>query len=111
MDYETLLIVANGVTYSFLAAGLVVRHRTKLPVTSDSSSLFMLLESTLKQRFPDIPAGFTWSEGLARAQELDIGVDWATVDAARERYEAFRYGGAPEDPPEPEVAKLVRSLR
>ena len=76
-----------------------------------SADLFRQLEASLKRRFPDLPPGFTWREGLACARRLDLRLDWAEIDAAADRYEAFRYGGAKPEPPDTEVIKLVRSLR
>lgn len=82
-----------------------------MPRDMDSVALFGLLESSLERKFPDLPPGFTWREGLAMAQRLRLDLDWSAIDAAAERYEAFRYGGAPPEPPQPELVKLVRSLR
>ena len=111
MSPSDLLLGLNAAIYSSLVAALVFRHRAPVGANLDSVALFRLLESSLRRKFPDLPAGFTWREGISKAQSLQLSLDWGAIDAAVERYEAFRYGGAAREPAPAEMLKLVRSLR
>jgi len=51
------------------------------------------LEMALKQALPDLPAGFTWGDAVARL--TSAGVQTNGMEAALEGYEDYRYGGTP----------------
>jgi hypothetical protein len=66
------------------------RHRVK---ASNLADAFGGLELALKQAVPDLPAGFTWEEAVARLKSS--GVKTEGMEQALKGYEEFRYGGSP----------------
>jgi len=66
------------------------RHRVK---ASNLVDAFGGLELALKQAVPDLPAGFTWQEAVARLRSS--GVKTEGMEQALKGYEEFRYGGSP----------------
>lgn len=106
-----LLTAADAVL--FLLAGLQLlgqRRRRLRPRTLPEA--FLGLGESLKFAFPDLPVGFTWREGLARARNSAAGVKWQSVERALDAYEGYRYGRkAAESQDYSEVAKLANVLR
>src|SRR5438445_12244113 len=91
-----LLIPLDILIYLSLILGVFkARSREATPRVEDPVLAFALLEKSLQKAFPDLPEGFTLREALSFAERLRLKVDWGRVQLALERYEAFRYGGAP----------------
>jgi len=92
---RNLLIPLDILIYLSLILGVVkARRGAATPRVEDPVLAFALLEKSLQNAFPDLPAGFTLREALSLAERLRLKVDWGQVQLALERYEAFRYGGA-----------------
>jgi hypothetical protein len=112
------LVVTNIVIYLFLFLGIQrVRRDSSLYKISSVGQAFTALEKALRASFPELPQGFTWSEGVARAKQLELKIDWAELDREVRSYEAIRYGtGEPKTIFVPshthfrEVLKLTLSL-
>ncbi len=88
-----LLLFVNVAAYLALAAQLFRSRRRKLPGAATLQESFVVLADALKAAVPNLPPGFTWSEGLENARRLGLQVDWGSVRRALERYEDYRYGG------------------
>jgi hypothetical protein len=54
---------------------------------------FKALETALKQAIPDLPAGFTCGDALARLRSA--GVQTNGIENALKGYGDYRYGGTP----------------
>jgi hypothetical protein len=103
------LLLLVGVVYASVVAGLVVLWKTPRLIQDVS---FKVLGEVLKTRFPDLPAGFTLREGLARARQEEPGLDWNGIDEALASYENQRYGGLPEQgAPKLALESLIMALR
>lgn len=110
MDLDTALIALNGIVYVSFIIGAVSFVRAS-PRQEDVSS-FRMLGELLRSRFPDLPAGFTLREGLARAKQDQPELNWRSIEQELAAYEGFRYGGLPESGASgPALSKLVASLR
>ena len=86
------LIGSNAAIYAVLALGYIKRRVVRVPKTSEVSVAFAMLEEALTRSFPDLPAGFTWEEGIARAKSLKLPIVWTEVYGTLRAYEAYRYG-------------------
>jgi len=107
-----LLIPLDVVIYLSLIIGVFLTwRRAGKPRIEDPVLAFALLEKSLQNAFPDLPAAFTLRDALSLDERLRLKVDWGRVQLALERYEAFRYGGAtlPEKVQE-EVLRLAAIL-
>lgn len=94
--------------YSSLASGVVFLSRTRRYV----GDTFEALGQALKERFPDLPSGFTLREGLARARELVPNLNWKEIDDALRAYEDYRYGGLPKvGSPTVPLSGLISALK
>lgn len=89
---QLALVAVDGLLYSALLAGVLLRRSTPVPVVDDVPAAFGLLEKALKQSTAMRP-GFTWGEAIARARSLGLDVDWAKVAKSLDSYEVYRYGG------------------
>jgi len=106
---DELLIALNVVVYASFVAGLVVFVRSPRQLQAVS---FRTLGDLLRSSFPDLPAGFTLREGLARARQAQPGLDWDAIDRELGTYEGYRYGGLPDSGSTgPALSALVSSLR
>jgi hypothetical protein len=105
------LIIVNAVVYAGLALGLVAKLSLRQKVKGGAGTIYSRLESSLKRRFPDLPAGFTLREGLERARRFAPGLDWHQLGEELRSYELHRYGAdtAPANRSS-ETARLVRLL-
>jgi len=83
---------ANAFLYALLLVN-VFRGRRRKVAASNLAEAFRTLEAALKQGVPDLPAGFTWEEAMARLRVKDL--DSKSIEAALKGYEAYRYGGLP----------------
>jgi hypothetical protein len=105
------LLVLNMIVFSALALGLAVRMRRKSRGPEEVGAIYRRLGFTLTKKFPDLPPGFTWREGLERARPTSPGIDWALLENELGSYEAFRYGGGSEPTVlKGETLKLLRVL-
>jgi len=86
------LLVLNVLLYIPLVMSAVRRRRQKVNA-SNLADAFSGLELALKEAVPDLPAGFTWEEAVARLRTS--GVQTAGMEDALRRYEEYRYGGLP----------------
>ena len=87
------LIAANAVIYASLAFGYFrPKFFFRIPKVSEMTVAFGILEEALTKSFPDLPSGFTWAEGIARAKRLKLSIEWREVDKMLGKYEAYRYG-------------------
>jgi hypothetical protein len=106
------LIILNAVIYATLAIGLAVRLKVVRPIPVSAGESYKRLGAALSERFPDLPAGFTLREGLARAEAFAPGLDWGSLKLELNSYEAYRFGGAsPPSGVNKETLRLVRALR
>jgi hypothetical protein len=102
------LLVLNTLLYIPLVLSAVRRRRRKVSA-SNLADAFDGLELALKEAVPDLPAGFTWEEAVARLRSS--GVQTAGMEDALRRYEEYRYGGLPlPDLDFREVVKLANML-
>ncbi len=113
MDQVTFysLIALNILVYSSLAFMVVrIRHFSK-PEVSNTVEAFQLLESALKERFPELPEGFTWGDAMSRLNQLSLDIDWNRLEVALNDYESYRYGGSQPGQTDPrEVLRLASLL-
>jgi hypothetical protein len=86
------LLVVNVVFYAPLVFA-VVRRRAHKVSASNLADAFNGLELALKEAVPDLPAGFTWEEAIARLRSS--GVQTKGMEEALRSYEEYRYGGLP----------------
>ena len=108
METDLLALLDVAVCASGVAGLVILRRPSK--VLGDIS--FSALGEVLRARFPDLPAGFTLREGLAKAREVEPGLDWDGIDQALVSYEGFRYGGLPDSTlPQPAISNLILALR
>ncbi|MGI0081272.1 MAG: hypothetical protein ACRECH_16820, partial [Nitrososphaerales archaeon] len=75
-----------------LAFGYFKPKLFRIPKISDLTVVFGILEDALTRSFPDLPSGFTWTEGIARAKNLKLRIEWKEVERMLRKYEAYRYG-------------------
>lgn len=112
-DFELILyglVAGNAAVYALLVFGYVRPKLVRLP-KAQVSVAFAILEDALTRSFPDMPAGFTWAEGIARAKTLKLRIEWGAVDGMLKKYEAYRYGVTADQSGDPrEVLKLAYSL-
>jgi hypothetical protein len=87
------LLALNVVLYAALAIA-ILRRRMRRVSAKDLAEAFKGLETALKQAVPDLPAGFTWGEAVARLRSAGVRTD-GTLEEALKGYEGYRYGGAP----------------
>jgi len=87
------LLALNVVLYLPLVFAALRRRRTARVSASNLADAFNALELALKQALPDLPAGFTWEEAVARLGSS--GVRTEGMEGALRGYEEYRYGGLP----------------
>jgi hypothetical protein len=88
-----VLATLNTAIYALLIAGVALLAR-RSALSNDPSQAFLTLAKSIENAFRDVPAGYTMREGIERARELGVKVDWTKVGLALERYESWRYGMA-----------------
>jgi len=76
-----------------LLVGIVKGRQNALPKNPTVEDAFRILESSIYKSFPDLPAGFTWSEVMHRVKSLSLNLDWFEIESTFRKYEDFRYGG------------------
>ena len=86
------LVALDVLLYAPLALALL-RRRTRRVKAKNLAEAFKGLERALKQAVPDLPAGFTWGEAVARLRSA--GVPTKGMENALKGYENYRYGGTP----------------
>ncbi len=86
------LLALNVVLYAPLIFTVFRRRRRKVNA-SNLADAFNGLELALKAAVPDLPAGFTWEEAVARLRSS--GVQTKGMEDALKSYEEYRYGGLP----------------
>jgi hypothetical protein len=86
------LLALNIVLYVPLVLAALRRRKHKVNA-SNLADAFSGLELALKEAVPDLPAGFTWEEAVARLKSS--GVKTEGMDLALKSYEEYRYGGTP----------------
>jgi hypothetical protein len=86
------LLALNIALYIPLVVATVRRRRRKV-TASNLADAFSGLELALKEAVPDLPAGFTWEEAVARLRSS--GVRTEGIEGALKSYEEYRYGGLP----------------
>lgn len=102
------LLALNVLLYIPLVLSAVRRRRQKVNA-SNLADAFSGLELALKEAVPDLPAGFTWEEAVARLRST--GVQTKGMEDALRSYEEYRYGGLPlPDLDFREVVKLANML-
>ncbi len=102
------LLVVNIALYIPLILAVVRRRRRKVNA-SNLADAFTGLEQALKEAVPDLPAGFTWEEAVARLKSS--GVKTKGMEDALKSYEEYRYGGEPMPDVDPrEVVKVANML-
>ena len=105
------LLVLNGIVFSALGIGLVIRLRRKPSGPEELGALYTRVSYALSRRFPDLPRGFTLREGLVRAHPSSPGINWASLEKELGSYEAFRFGrGNEPSGPANETLKLLKVL-
>jgi hypothetical protein len=107
-DLIAALLALNGVLYAALAIA-VLNRRMRRVSAKNLPEAFKGLEIALKQAVPDLPAGFTWGEAVARLRSA--GVKTNKMESALKGYEDYRYGGTPlPDVDFHEVVKVANML-
>lgn len=86
------LLALNVALYIPLVLAALRRRRRKVNA-SNLADAFNGLELALKDAVPDLPAGFTWEEAVARLRSS--GVRTEGMEGALRSYEEYRYGGSP----------------
>ena len=86
------LLALNVVLYVPLVLSALRRRKHKINA-SNLADAFSGLELALKEAVPDLPAGFTWEEAIARLRSSGVRTDG--MDYALKGYEEYRYGGTP----------------
>ncbi len=86
------LLVVNVLLYVPLVFAVFRRRRHKVKA-SNLADAFTGLELALKEAVPDLPAGFTWEEAVARLRSA--GLQTKGMEEALRSYEEYRYGGLP----------------
>jgi hypothetical protein len=86
------LLALNIVLYIPLVIAALGRRRHRVSA-SNLADAFGGLELALKESVPDLPAGFTWEEAVARLNSS--GVQTTGMEDALKGYEEYRYGGIP----------------
>ena len=84
----------NVVVYGLLAFSIVRRRYLYKPEISNTVEAFQLLEVALRERFPELPEGFTWRDAMSRLRPMNLDVDWGRLEIALNDYESYRYGGS-----------------
>lgn len=104
------LLFANAALYALLILGVFKRRSTR-PEVSGVAEAFRLLESALREKFPEMPAGFTWREAMGRMKGRNPELDWKSLENVLKGYEAYRYGGFELSDTDPrEVLRLASVL-
>ncbi len=106
-----LLVPLDVFIYASLIVGTLRKRRSPTPKLKDLGQAFALLDESLWKAFPDLPQGLTLREALARAEGLNLKVDWGRIQLALQKYEAFRFGGGELPENSEEVLKLAAGLR
>jgi hypothetical protein len=102
------LLASNILLYVPLVLVALRRRRRKVNA-SNLADAFSGLELALKEAVPDLPAGFTWEEAVARLRTS--GVRTEGMEGALRGYEEYRYGGVPlPDLDFREVVKIANRL-
>jgi hypothetical protein len=102
------LLALNVALYVPLVFSALRRRRRKV-TASNLADAFNGLELALKEAVPDLPAGFTWEEAVARLRRA--GVPTQGMEGALKGYEEYRYGGVPlPDLDFREVVKVANQL-
>jgi hypothetical protein len=91
-DLIVALLALNIVLYAALAVA-VLKRRMRRVSAKNLAEAFKGLEMALKQAVPDLPAGFTWGDAVARLRSA--GVQTSGMENALKGYEDYRYGGTP----------------
>ena len=94
---------ANAILYAVLLVNVFYRRRQRV-VASNLAEAFRDLEAALKAAVPDLPAGFTWEEAMARLKDREV--DSRAIEDALQKYEEYRYGGLPL--PDSDYKEVVR---
>src|SRR5215470_8495458 len=113
LDQATVYSLAglNAVVYGLLVFLLVRRRYFSKPEISNTVEAFQLLELALKDRFPELPEGFTWRDAMSRLKPMNLDVDWGRLEIALNDYESYRYGGSGLGSTDPrEVLRLADRL-
>jgi hypothetical protein len=97
------LLIINLALY-FPLVWAVFKRRKHRVSASNLADAFNGLELALKDAVPDLPAGFTWEEAVARLRAS--GVQTKGIDQALNSYQAYRYGGLPL--PDQDFLEVVR---
>jgi hypothetical protein len=86
------LLILNIVLYIPLIL-VALRRRRHRVAASNLADAFNGLELALKEAVPDLPAGFTWEEAIARLRSSGVWTE--EMEDALKGYEEYRYGGLP----------------
>ena len=87
-----VLVALDIILYLQLVRTLLSR-RTRRLNAENLAEAFEGLEAALKQAVPDLPAGFTWGDALARLKSAGVQTDG--MKNALKGYEDYRYGMTP----------------
>jgi hypothetical protein len=91
-DLIVALLALNVVLYATLAIAILKRRMSRVSA-KNLAEAFRGLEIALRQAVPELPAGFTWGEAVARLRSA--GVQTNGMENALKGYEEYRYGGTP----------------
>jgi hypothetical protein len=86
-------LLALNIVLFFPLVLAALRRRNRKVTASNLPDAFKGLELALKGAVPDLPAGFTWEEAIARLRSS--GVPTEGMEGALKSYEEYRYGGLP----------------
>ncbi len=107
-----LLVGANVVVFSALAAQIALRRRKKVVKAPDITAAFKELQRALETSDLGLPPGYTLREGIGKARGLGLNVEWDSVGRALSAYEGEVYGGKKDQGVEySEILSLSRELK
>ena len=86
-------LLALNIVLFFPLVLAALRRRNRKVTASNLADAFNGLELALKDAVPDLPAGFTWEEAIARLRSS--GIPTEGMEGALKSYEEYRYGGLP----------------
>jgi hypothetical protein len=101
----------NVIVYGLFIFSMVRRKFLSKPEVSNTIEAFQLLEVAIRERFPELPDGFTWGDAISRLKQLNLDIDWTRLEIALNDYESYRYGGSRRSSTDPrEVLRLADRL-
>ena len=107
-----ILLISDILLIITFVGGYVRFRRNWASRVGSLPEAFLLLESTLWRRYPELPDGLTLREALSRIEELGIEVDWQEMYSLLKQYESYKYGDIKlNNSPLAEIIKLIAIIK